>query len=227
MIPKACSKDYFPNCDTYKVYARTFTIASIPAGGYVIGCKVCKSGYTAFATANPTGFTYLTNTDNGVACPMDGSYGCAAMVFTTDKKYACDCGSDTLVQYVVTQAQLIEQGCLASTAALYDANCQKYTYNANPDLSACDTCKTNYYLLSGVVGPASGDSFDFCFKYEIEGCSTYATTGADGPTAAGLTDVWCTNCATGYTLIQTTTDTINAVADTSMGYCGVTGRWII
>lgn len=83
-------------------------------------------------------------------------------------------------------------------------------------------------MLVDVVGPAEDDLFTFCFKYEIEGCSTYATTGADRLTAADLDDVWCMHCADDtYTLIQTTTDTIDDIADVSLGYCGADSRWII
>jgi len=98
LIPKACSKHRFPNCDVYKVYTHTFQIGSDPTGGSVIGCKSCKSGFTGFATNNAAGFTYLGATDNGVACPKDGSYECTAMVFI-DNKYVCDCDTDELVKF--------------------------------------------------------------------------------------------------------------------------------
>lgn len=116
---------------------------------------------------------------------------------------------------------------MATTAALYDANCDKYIYNSNADLVACDTCKANYYLLSNVVGPADGNLFSFCFNYEIEGCTTYATTGTDMDVAAALADVWCKTCDSDYTLLQSTTATINELTDTVIGYCALTTRWII
>lgn len=166
-------------------------------------------------------------TDNGVACPKDDSYECTAMVFI-DNKYVCDCGTDTLVKFKTDGAQTIEQGCLATTAALYDANCGVYTYDADPDLVECYTCASGYYLLTNVVGPAANDLFTFCFKYEIEGCSTYATTGTDAPTAAALADVWCMTCGNAYTLIQTATDAIDGNADVPLGYCGADSRgWIV
>lgn len=69
-------------------------------------------------------------TDNGVACPKDGSYECTAMVFI-DNKYVCTCGGDALVKFS-TESQTIEQGCLATDAAFYDANCGVYTYDPTP-----------------------------------------------------------------------------------------------
>lgn len=116
---------------------------------------------------------------------------------------------------------------MATTADLYDANCGVYTYDADADLVACYSCSTGYYLLENVVGPAVDDLFSYCFAYEIEGCSTYATTGASRTAAAALADVWCVDCGMGYTLIQTTTDTINGDSDVVLGYCGANSRWII
>ena len=57
----------------------------------MIGCKSCLTSFTAFATDNSAGFTYLGATDNGVACPKDGTYSCTAMIFE-NSKYVCSCG---------------------------------------------------------------------------------------------------------------------------------------
>lgn len=57
----------------------------------MIGCKTCSNGFTAFSTDNTDSLTYLGATDNGVACPKDGTYECTAMIFE-ENQYKCDCG---------------------------------------------------------------------------------------------------------------------------------------
>lgn len=132
-----------------------------------------------------------------------------------------------MVNYkLVSGSQTIEQGCLATTDAGYDANCDKYIYDATPANVVCDTCKTKFYKLAGVNGPGASDLWNYCFKYNIEGCTTYATTSTTRTLAMAAADVTCSACANTYTLIQTDTATIYNVPSTAIGYCGLTNRWI-
>ena len=70
-----------------------------------------------------------------------------------------------MVKYKLVSGQAIEQGCLATTDVGYDANCDKYIYDATPANVVCDTCKTKYYKLTGVKGPTASDLWDYCYKY--------------------------------------------------------------